>query len=198
MDQPTSSSEPLRDDGYLVLSRRGNGGGSHLSLSVAPSHRARGVVERLRHEYALRQELSSAWAVRPNELSEQDGGPAVMLLKDPGGQLVSSLVGQPLDILALLRIAIGVAASVGRAHERGPQADTRPPASVSVAGERARASERHRAVDDPMRHRRAHRRRELAVRGASGGEPACVAAYGLRSREDDHRGYAARGRRGGT
>src|SRR4029077_11840178 len=31
----------------------------------------------------------------------------------------SSLVGQPLDIAVLLRVAIGVAASVGRAHERG-------------------------------------------------------------------------------
>jgi serine/threonine protein kinase len=112
-------SEPVRDDGYFVLSRRGNGGASLLSLCVAASHPARGLVKRLRHEYALRQELNSAWAVRPSDFSEQDGGPAVMFLEDPGGQLASSLVGQPLDIAVLLRVAIGVAASVGRAHERG-------------------------------------------------------------------------------
>ena len=112
-------SETLRDDGNFVLSRRRTDRGPLLSLSVAARHPARGLVKRLQHEYSLREELDSAWAARPTELSEEDGGPAVMLLEDPGGQLISGLVGRSLDVPALLRVAIGVAQSVGRAHERG-------------------------------------------------------------------------------
>jgi predicted ATPase/signal transduction histidine kinase len=111
-------SETLRDDGDLVLSRRRSGRAPLLTLSVAARHPARGVVQRLRREYSLRGELDSAWAVRPIDLLEEEGR-AVVTLEDPGGQLVSGLVGHSLDVRALLRIAIGAAASVGRAHERG-------------------------------------------------------------------------------
>ena len=44
------------------------------------------------------------------------------------------------------------------------QADARSPALVSVAGQCARAAKRDRAVGDRVRHRRIHRRRELAYR----------------------------------
>jgi predicted ATPase/signal transduction histidine kinase len=118
-EDPATSSETLRDDGNFVLTRRRNDRASLLSLSVAARHPARGLIKRLQHEYALREELDSTWAARPTDLSEEDGGPAVMSLEDPGGQLASGLVGQPLDIAVLLRVAIGAAASVGRAHERG-------------------------------------------------------------------------------
>jgi PAS domain S-box-containing protein len=110
--------ETLRDDGNFVLSRRGNGRESRLLLSVAGRHPARRLAKRLQHEVALRGELDSAWAVRPIDFSDEDGRPAVTF-EDPGGQLVSGLVGRPLDIKTLLRVAIGATSSVGRAHERG-------------------------------------------------------------------------------
>lgn len=111
--------ETLRDDGNFVLSRRRNMPAPLLTLAVAARHPARGLVKRLQHEYALRGELDSTWAVRPIDFSEEEGGPAVTFFEDPGGRLVSGLVGQPLDVGSLLRVAIGAAASVGRAHERG-------------------------------------------------------------------------------
>ena len=111
-------SATLRDDGDFVLSRRRNGRASRLLLSVAARHPARGLVKRLHHEMALRAELDSAWAVRPIELSDDEGRPA-LTFEDPGGQLVSGLVGQPLEIETLLRVAIGATAAIGRAHERG-------------------------------------------------------------------------------
>jgi PAS domain S-box-containing protein len=62
--------------------------------------------------------LDSAWSTRPIDFSDEEGRPAITF-EDPGGQLVSGLVGQPLEVGAFLRVAIGAAASLGRAHERG-------------------------------------------------------------------------------
>ena len=109
----------LRDDGNFVLTRRRNGCASLLTLSVIARHPAGRAVQRLRHEYSLRGELDSEWAVRPLDFAEEEDGRAVVTLEDPGGQLVSGLVGHPLEVVALLRVAIGAVASLGQAHERG-------------------------------------------------------------------------------
>jgi PAS domain S-box-containing protein len=112
------TSETLRDDGDLVLARRRNERTPLLTLSVTARHPARRVVRRLQHEYSLRGELDPEWAVRPIDFLEEEEGPA-LTFEDPGGQLASGLVGQTLDIGEFLRVAVGAAVSVGRAHERG-------------------------------------------------------------------------------
>ena len=113
-----ASAETLRDDGGLILSRRRSERGSRLTLAVSAGHPTRGVVQRLQHEYALRSDLDSAWAARPIELCEDEGRPAVTF-DDPGGELLSGLVDEPLGVAAFLRVAIGAAAAIGRAHEHG-------------------------------------------------------------------------------
>ncbi len=76
------------------------------------------ALERLAHEYGLRNELDGAWAARPLELVRQDGR-AMLVLEDPGGEPLACLLGQPVEIGIFLRLAIGVAAALAKAHQAG-------------------------------------------------------------------------------
>ena len=53
-------------------------------------------VNRLVHEYELKDDLDSAWATRPLGLV-RDRGQTVLLLEDPGGEPLSRLIGLPLE-----------------------------------------------------------------------------------------------------
>ena len=41
------------------------------------------------------------------------------MLEDPGGELLGGLVGTPMEVGRFLRIAIGIAAALGKVHQRG-------------------------------------------------------------------------------
>jgi PAS domain S-box-containing protein len=75
------------------------------------------LLERFKHEYALRSELDSDWAARPLALAEYDNQTA-LVLADPGGEPLDCLIGPPLDTSQFLRIAISLAAAIGRMHAR--------------------------------------------------------------------------------
>ena len=72
----------------------------------------------LEREFELREELEATWALRPLELSREAGRTA-LLLEDPGGEVLARHVGAPLETASFLRLAIGVAAALGKAHHRG-------------------------------------------------------------------------------
>src|SRR5260370_23401845 len=99
----------LSDDGERVLCRgwrsEGNGCARLAVISVAePS--APASIDRLAHEYGLREELDSDWAVRPLDLvRERDG--TVLVLEDPGGQPLDRVLGVPMETGKLLRLEIG-------------------------------------------------------------------------------------------
>ncbi len=76
------------------------------------------TVARLNHAYALRDELDSTWAARPVSLESRDGRSA-LLIEDPGGELLARMVGTPWDLTPFLRVAIGLAVSLGCLHNRG-------------------------------------------------------------------------------
>jgi PAS domain S-box-containing protein len=76
------------------------------------------TLDRLAHEYSLEDELNSTWAVRPLELL-QDRGRTILVLEDPGGELLGELLGTPMEMGDFLRIAVSVAAALGKMHERG-------------------------------------------------------------------------------
>jgi PAS domain S-box-containing protein len=77
-----------------------------------------GTVDRLAHEYSFKDELDSMWAVRPIELV-RDRGQATLVLEDPGGELLSGLLGRPMEVGHFLRLAVGVASALGKVHQHG-------------------------------------------------------------------------------
>jgi PAS domain S-box-containing protein len=112
--------ETLWDDGEFVLSRRVADSELSPLLVVAPASAqpASGSVARLEHAYALRDALDSAWAARPVALERQDGRPT-LLIEDPGGEVLARILGKPWDLVPFLRVAIGLAAALGRLHQQG-------------------------------------------------------------------------------
>jgi hypothetical protein len=85
------------------------------------------ALERLAHEYGLRNELDGVWAARPLEPVREDGR-AMLVLEDPGGEPLARLLGLPMEIGVFLRLAIGVATALGKANQAGPSTRTRNPA----------------------------------------------------------------------
>jgi predicted ATPase/signal transduction histidine kinase len=76
------------------------------------------ILDRLAHEYELRDLLDSAWAARPLELVRDDGRTA-LTLEDFGGEPLAPLLGAPINLEDFLRLAIGIAISLGKCHQRG-------------------------------------------------------------------------------
>src|SRR3954468_13334482 len=113
--------ETLWEDVEFVLSRgvRRDGEPSpFLVVAPASAQPSPGSLARLEHAYTLRNELDPAWAARPLRLVRDHGRPT-LLLEDPGGEPLARLLGQPWEITSFLRVAIGLAAALGRLHERG-------------------------------------------------------------------------------
>jgi predicted ATPase/signal transduction histidine kinase/CheY-like chemotaxis protein len=116
--------QTLRDDGefalYRVRCRSTTDGLVQPALLVAPlrEHTAPRSLRRMEHEYSLRAELDSAWAVVPLGLLGHQGRP-VLVLEDPGGEPLDRLVGAPMELRQFLRVAIGLAAALGEVHQHG-------------------------------------------------------------------------------
>jgi PAS domain S-box-containing protein len=89
-------------------------------LTVLPTaeHPTPSSLDRLAHEFGLKDELDSAWAVRPLELLRNSQG-TVLLLEDPGGEPLARQLGAPMEIGRFLRLAIGIVTALGKAHQRG-------------------------------------------------------------------------------
>jgi serine/threonine protein kinase len=110
----------LWEDGDRVFCRgwRKADNGHRISvLAVVPASEppTPNYLERLVHEFGLKQELDSAWAVRPLELV-REGGRAMLVLEDAGGEPLERLLGAPMEIRSFLRLAIGLATALGKLH----------------------------------------------------------------------------------
>jgi PAS domain S-box-containing protein len=108
----------LWQDGDRVFCRRVDGERDVLAVLLAAEHPAPAALDRLAHEYSLKDELDSAWAVRPLAL-ERERGRTILVLEDPGGEPLGRLLGAPFELGRFLRLAIGIAAVLGKAHQRG-------------------------------------------------------------------------------
>jgi PAS domain S-box-containing protein len=112
----------LWEDGERVVCRgwRLDAAGQRIPvLAVLPAaeHPTPAGLDRLAHEYGLKDELEEAWAVKPLELVRQDGR-TILLLEDPGGEPLAALLGAPMEVGKFLRLAVALAAALGRLHER--------------------------------------------------------------------------------
>src|SRR5262245_21090217 len=128
--------EVLWEDRECVFCRTwrdGADGDRHAVLAVFPAteHPTSGTLERLTHEYGLKDDLDSAWAVRPLELV-REGGRTVLLLKNPGGEPLDRLIGGPMEIGRFLRLAVALSAALRQMHERGLIHKDIKPANVLV------------------------------------------------------------------
>jgi PAS domain S-box-containing protein len=118
-----AGSEVLWEDGERAF-RRGwrldDEGKRRAVLLVAPAvdHPSRSCLDRLTHEYELKDELDRAWALRPLDLV-RDTGRTVLVLEDEGGEPVDQLLGVPMDAGRFLRLSVAIALTLGRLHQRG-------------------------------------------------------------------------------
>jgi PAS domain S-box-containing protein len=133
MDQ---SLQVLWGDGERVLFRGSRLGAEGerkpvLAVLLAADRPPPLALERLAHEYELRSELDGAWAVRPLEFVREDGR-TMLVLEDPGGEPLARLLGQPMEIGVFLRLAIGVAAALGKAHQAGLVHKDQKPGNILV------------------------------------------------------------------
>ncbi len=91
---------------------------SILVLSPAKELPASATVERMKHEFSLKEDLDSEWAVRPLAI-ELDRARTVLLLEDPGGEPLDRWLGVPMETGNSLRLAVGIIAALGKLHQRG-------------------------------------------------------------------------------
>ena len=96
------SSQVLWEDGERVFSRswRLDDDGNRLAvLLVAPAadHPSRSILDRLTHEYELKDELDGAWAARPLALM-RDAGRTVLVLDGLDGEPLDRLLGEPMEV----------------------------------------------------------------------------------------------------
>ena len=112
--------ETIWDDGDFVLSKGIPQQGQIPILATSPAHvqPTPAAVAQLEHAHTLRTDLDSSWAVRPFKLVRHNGKPT-LLMEDPGGELLATMLGNPWDLTQFLHIAIGLAVSLGRLHEQG-------------------------------------------------------------------------------
>jgi serine/threonine protein kinase len=129
--------EPLREaaDFTLYRGRQHGNPSSVLAIGLSAEQPSPQTLGRLEHEYSLAVELDPAWAAKPLALTRHEGR-TILLLNDPGGEPLDRVLertqGQPVDLTRLLRIAIGLAVSLGQVHRQGLIHKDIKPANVLV------------------------------------------------------------------
>jgi serine/threonine protein kinase len=129
--------EPLRQGAdFTVYRGREHGNLSPvLAVAVTAEQPSPQGLRWLEHEYSLAAELDSAWAAKPLALTRHEGR-TILVLKDPGCEPLDLVLdrdqGQPLDLIRVLRIAIGLATTLGQVHRRGLIHKDIEPANVLV------------------------------------------------------------------
>jgi PAS domain S-box-containing protein len=94
--------------------------GRHAVIAV-PSGAGQQTLEginRLAHEYELKDHLDAAWALRPVQLVRERGR-TMLVVEYTGGEPLDRLVCQPMEIGRFLQLAVAMAVALGRLHGRG-------------------------------------------------------------------------------
>lgn len=105
---------------FCRLPREGNGSDRHAFIPVlsGAEHATRESINRLTHEYGLKDHLDASWAVRPVELVREHGR-HMLVVEYTGGQPLDRLISGPMEIGKFLRLAVAVSGALSRLHGRG-------------------------------------------------------------------------------
>ena len=111
-----------RDAGraFCRLSRNDAVSETHAFIPI-PSGADRPTLEsvnRLTHEYELREYLDPIWAMRPVDLA-RERGQTMLVVEYTGGAPLDRLVRQPMEIGQFLRLAAALSSALGHLHGRG-------------------------------------------------------------------------------
>ena len=111
--------EPLRKgEEYILYSGWSDGElPAILVVALASEYPALESLERLEHEYSLRDELDSDWAAVPLALTHHLGR-TMLVLEDPGGVPLDGLLGRPLELPRFLGWAAAISAALSKLHRR--------------------------------------------------------------------------------
>lgn len=116
------SLQVLWEDDERALCRRASHAGADRAtvLVVVPvaEYPSAATLDRLTHEFSLKDELDPAWAMQPLEL-KRDGGRTMLVLADPGGEPLARQLGSPLEVERFLPLAIDTATALGKVHQHG-------------------------------------------------------------------------------
>ena len=126
----------LWEDGERVFCRglrEDADGRRYIALAVLPAaeHPAPAVLERMAHEYALKDALDGSWAVLPLEFIRDDGR-TMLVLEDTGGEPLDRLLGAPMEVGRFLHLAIGIAVALSKLHQAGLVHKDIKPANILV------------------------------------------------------------------
>ena len=117
---PDGGSQVLWEDGERIFcrgSRIDDDGNRSAVLVVLPAaeHPSRASVDRLAHEYALKDELDGTWAAQPLELTS-DGARPMLVLEDTGGEALHRFLGAPMEFAYSWDNTDGQAQEVSHIH----------------------------------------------------------------------------------
>src|ERR1700693_3652372 len=132
----TDSVEVLWEDAERVfcrLWRDDAGGDKHAFIPVlsGAEHPTLESINRLTHEYELKDYLDVAWALRPVELV-RDRGRTILVVEYTGGEPLDRLISQPMETGQFLRLAVALSEALSRLHRRGLIHKDIKPANVLV------------------------------------------------------------------
>jgi predicted ATPase len=115
--------EVLWEDGERVFCRtwrEGPDGSTQefVAVTCAGEQPTPGGINRLAHEYGLKDDLDAAWALRPLDLAHERGR-TILLLESTRGEPLDRVIGRPMEVGRFLRLAVSLSAALCPLHQRG-------------------------------------------------------------------------------
>jgi PAS domain S-box-containing protein len=121
------------DRAFCRLWRDGVEGDRHafIPFLAGAEHPTLESINRLVHEYELRDYTDSAWALQPVELVRERGR-TMLVVAYAGGEPLERLILEPMEIGRFLRLAVSLTTALGRLHGSGLIHKDIKPANVLV------------------------------------------------------------------